>query len=127
MTVGHIPREISRHCYFFSKGEGGEINGNVFSTSYRPSPIPSGGLEIPLVLRFQSPKYVTHCKIKTLVQTLYDYRYTGTKADSSNEEPEEEICFSVQEGNMNEKSTKKLGGISSSEDEDFPISTKKRK
>ena len=109
------------------KEEGGEINGNVFCTTYRLSPIQSGGLEIPLVLRFQSPKYVTHCKTKKFVQTLYDYRYTGTKADSSDEEPEEEICFSVKEGNMNEKSTKKMGDISSSEDEDFPTSTKKQK
>ena len=45
--------------------------------------------------------------MKKFVQTLYDYRYTGTKADSSDEEPEMEICFSVEEGNMNEKSTKK--------------------
>ena len=60
VTVGHILREISRHCYFFLKEEGGEINGNVFSTTHQPSPIPYGGLEIPLVLRFQSPKYVTN-------------------------------------------------------------------
>ena len=33
VTVGHIPREISRHCYFFLKEEGGDINGNVFSTT----------------------------------------------------------------------------------------------
>ena len=45
--------------------------------------------------------------MKKFVQTLYDYRYTDTKADSSDEEPEMEICFSVEEGNMNEKSTKK--------------------
>ena len=127
MTVGHIPREISWHCYFFLKEERGEINGNAFSTIYRPLSIPSGGLEIPLVLRFQTSKYVTHCKMEKFVQTLYDYRYTGTKANSSDEEPEEEICFSVEEGNMNEKSTEKIGDISSSEDEDFPTSTKKRK
>ena len=33
--------------------------------------------------------------------------YNGTKADSSDEEPEEEICFSVEEGNMTKTSTKK--------------------
>ena len=105
VSVGHISREISHHCYSFFTEEGGEINGNVFSTSYRPSPIPSGGFEIPLVFRFQSRKYVTHCKIKKFVKTLYKHRYNSTKADSSDEEPEEEICFSVEEGNMNEKST----------------------
>ena len=40
------------------------------------------------------------------MQTVYDFSFTGTKADSSDEEPEEEICFSVEEGNMNKKSTK---------------------
>ena len=107
MIVGHIPRESSRHCYFFLKEEGGEINGNVFRTTYRPLPIPSGGLEIPLVLGFQSTKYVTQFKNKKFVQTLYDYRYTGTKFDSSDEEPEEEIYFSVEEENMNENTKKK--------------------
>ena len=70
VTVGHIIREISRHCYFYLKEKGGEINGNVFSTTYRPLPIPSGGLEIPLVLRFTSQKYVTRCKMKQFLQTL---------------------------------------------------------
>ena len=65
--------------------------------------------------------------MKKFVQTPYDYRYTGTKADFGGEEPEEEIYFSVEEGNMNEKSAKKIGEISSSEDEDFPTSTKKQK
>ena len=65
--------------------------------------------------------------MKKFVQTLYDYRYTGTKADSSDEEPEGEICFPVEEGNMNEKSTKKKGDISASEDKDSPTSTKKQK
>ena len=79
----------------------------MFSTNYRPSQIPLGAVEITLVLWFQSPKYVTHCKMKKFVQTLYNYRYTITKANSHNEEPEEEIWFSVEEGNMNKKSTKK--------------------
>ena len=76
VTVSHISREISRHCYFFLEEEGGGNNGNLFSATYRTSPVPSGGLEIPLVLWFQSPKYVTYCKMKRVVQTLYDYRYT---------------------------------------------------
>ena len=79
----------------------------MFSTTYRPSPIPSDGLEIPLVLLFQSPKYVTHCKMKKFVQTLYDYTYTGTKANSSDEEPEEEISFSVEEENITRSQRKR--------------------
>ena len=65
--------------------------------------------------------------MKKFAQALYDNRYTGTKVDSNDEEPKEEICFSVEEGNMNEKSTKKIGDISSSEDEDFPTFMKKQK
>ena len=44
--------------------------------------------------------------MKMFLQTLSDYRYTCAKADSSDEEPEEKICFSVEEGNMNEKQQK---------------------
>lgn len=92
VTVGHKTRQISRHCNFFSKEGGGEIN-DMFSTTYRPSSILSGDFEIPLVLQFQSPKYVTHCSMKKSIQILYDYRGTGTKPDSSDEEPEGEIFF----------------------------------
>ena len=42
-TVGLIPREISRHVFFFLKDENGRIEGTVHSTKYRPSPIPAGG------------------------------------------------------------------------------------
>ena len=42
-------------------------------------------------------------------------------------EPEEQICFSVEEGNMNEKSTKKISDVSSSEEEHFPMSKKRKK
>ena len=49
--------------------------------------------------------------MKKFVQTLYDYRYTATKAYSSDEEPEKEICFSVEEVNVNEISRKKTGDV----------------
>ena len=62
VTAGHIFRKISWHCYFFLRDEGREISGNVFCTTYQPSPIPSGGLGIPLVLKFQSPKNPKHCR-----------------------------------------------------------------
>ena len=73
VTIGHIPREISRHCFFFLKKEGGKNNGNVFSTTYRTSTILSG--DSP---GFASSRYVTHCKIKKFAQTIYDFRNTGT-------------------------------------------------
>ena len=51
LTVGHIPREISRHSYFFPK-EGGNITGHLICTNYKVSPIPASGLEVPLLLTF---------------------------------------------------------------------------
>ena len=54
-TVGHISREISRYVYFFIKQEGGRVYGKLKSLKYKPSPIPSGGLEVPLLLKFESP------------------------------------------------------------------------
>ena len=49
------------------------------------------------------------------------------RLDSNDEEPEEEICFSVEEGNMSEKSTTKIGDINLFEEKDFRTSTKKQK
>ena len=48
ITVGHIPREISRHVQFFIKIKGKRVNGYVKSLTFRPSSIPSGSLETPL-------------------------------------------------------------------------------
>ena len=45
----HIPREINRLCHYFVN-YGGAIEAKVRETKYRPSPIPSGGLEIPILL-----------------------------------------------------------------------------
>ena len=47
--VGHIPREISRFCHYFIN-YGGKLEARVTGVKYRPSPIPSGGLEIPILL-----------------------------------------------------------------------------
>ena len=43
LTVGQIPREISRHCYLFLK-KGGNITGHLICTNCKLSPIPVGGL-----------------------------------------------------------------------------------
>ena len=47
--VGHIPREISRFCHYFLN-YGGKLEVRVTNARYRPSPIPTGGLEIPILL-----------------------------------------------------------------------------
>jgi len=93
-TVGHIPREISRHVYFFLKEEGGKVDGHVFSTQYRPSPIPAGGLEIPLLLNFRSPRYVTHQKMKEFLDKLYSWDFEGSESkEDDDEEKDDEILY----------------------------------
>ena len=51
-TAGQIPREISRHVYYFIKTEVGSANETVISTKLRPSPIPAGGQKFHFCLNF---------------------------------------------------------------------------
>ena len=106
-TVGHIPREISRHVYYFLKEIGRKVDGHVFFTQYRPSPIPAGGLEIPLLLNFKSPRYITHQKMKDFLSKLYSWDFEG-RADTEDEDDEEnddEINFVIEEGNDEDESS----------------------
>ena len=62
---GYIPREISRFCHYFIN-YGGQLEARVTCTKYRPSPIPSGGLEIPILLivkEIRRRKYLKEWKI----------------------------------------------------------------
>ena len=52
VVVGHIPQEISRFVFYFLE-RGGKVEGEVLQAKYYPSPIPKGGLEIPLVVTFK--------------------------------------------------------------------------
>ena len=45
--VGHLPREISRFCKFFIE-YGDNIKATVCDIKFRRSPLPQGGLEIPI-------------------------------------------------------------------------------
>ena len=49
-VVGHLSREISQFCKFFCD-YGGELSAVVKDPKYRRSPIPQGGLEIPISLK----------------------------------------------------------------------------
>ena len=49
-AIRQIPREILRFTKFFIN-YGGRIEAKFFSSLYNPSPISSGGLEIPLVVK----------------------------------------------------------------------------
>ena len=92
--MGHIPLEISRHAFFFLSAEGGLITGHVQSIDQRYSPIPKGGLEIPLKLKFSCPSEEVLSKMKTFVSTLYDYDFTGTEASvESDEEDNEKVTL----------------------------------
>ena len=84
MTVGHIPREISRHCFYFIK-EGGSISGHLLSTNYKVSPIPAGGLEVPLLLTFTVKEDRIFFLMNDFINNLYDYDYTGEKEDKKND------------------------------------------
>lgn len=70
------------------------------SIQYKPSPIPAGGLEIPLTLTFKSPRYVTHLKMKEFVSTLYSFEYdvkNGSNESELDKDVDEEINICIQE------------------------------
>ena len=118
-TVGHIPREISRHVYFFIKSEGGSVSGTVISTKYRTSPIPAGGLEIPLLLTFSCSKAISFEKMKTFVQTLYDYKFTGTVViEEENSDDEDEVIVINESDSQTVNNCTQLVCYSDSENED---------
>ena len=81
----HIPREISPHHYFFLK-EGGNITGHLICTNYKVSPIPAGGLEVPLLLNFSVKSERIFELMKSFVNDLYEYDYTGKQAKNNEEE-----------------------------------------
>ena len=60
--------------------EGDEIPGYLVSMNYKPSPIPAGGLEVPLLLTFSVKNEQIFEEMKEFVTTLYDYEYTGRKS-----------------------------------------------
>ena len=89
----HIPREISRHVYYFIKTEGAFVNGSVISTKYCPSPVPSGGLKIPLLLNFLCPKQKAFEKMKNFVDSFDDCDYSGVNDEQSSDEEEATIVI----------------------------------
>ena len=91
ITVGHIPREISQHVLFFIKTEEGKVIVHVKSLTYRPSPIPSGGLEISLQLAFTWDDKLILDLMNGFVKSLYDWNYTRlVQYDNDKDDDEEE-------------------------------------
>ena len=70
--VGHIPLEISCFCHYFIN-YGGKLEARVTCTKYRPSPIPSGGLEIPILLIAKKGDSMEEIfeKMKDLLRSYY--------------------------------------------------------
>ena len=89
-TIDQISRETSRHVYFFIKQEG-RVYQKLKSLKYKPSPIPSGGLEVPLLFKFEfQDKWITDT-MKEFEENLYFFDFAGDLA--VNDEDEEEIDF----------------------------------
>ena len=91
--VGNVPKEISRHILFFSKEENGKVDGFIYSMEYQTSPVPAGGLKIPLKLTFIIPNFITHQKMKDFMTNLYSYDYE-TKSET-NEDDDTEVHFMI--------------------------------
>ena len=70
--VGHLPREISRFCHYFLS-YGGSLEARVRDIKPRRSPIPRGGLEIPIILivKKESADNKVFAKMKELVEEFY--------------------------------------------------------
>ena len=61
VTVGHIP-----FCFYFLH-EGGSVSGTVASIAPNISPIPEGGLEIPILMHFSHGNMIILKKMKSFV------------------------------------------------------------
>ena len=90
ITIGHIPCEISRQVHFFIKTESGKVIGHVKSLTYRPSPKPSGGLEISVQLTFTCDDKLTLDLMSGFVKSLYDWHYTGLVQNNNDEDDDVE-------------------------------------
>ena len=71
-VVGHVPREISRFVWFFIT-HGGKIEAHVLSVKPKSSPIPSGGLEIILRVKFSIDE--KHANILKHLRQLIEENY----------------------------------------------------
>ena len=65
--------------------EDGNITGHLISTTCKVSPIPAGGLEVPLLLTFSVKSGRITQLMKRFVNDLYDYNYTGEQAENNEE------------------------------------------
>ena len=83
VTIGHIPREISRYVWWFIQ-HGGMVDGHVADLNKRQSPIPSGGTEIKLKLYFRHTSIGLVEKLRSLIRR---YNYDLEATDMMEEAP----------------------------------------
>ena len=84
-TVGRSPRKISYYVYLF-KQKGGVVNSLSKSLNYKPSLIPCGGLEVPLMLTFSCSDEWILKTLKDFVETFYTYDFTRLVANINSDE-----------------------------------------
>ena len=53
------------------------------SLNYKPSPIPSGGLKVHLLLTFLCPEEWVRNNMKKFINDFYTYDFTGISSDES--------------------------------------------
>ena len=97
-----MPREVSRHTYFYIKVEGGRIDGSVLSTRYSPLSIPRGELETPLMMTFRNPRYITHQKMKDFMTKLYCYDHKPVTENVESDSDSDEFHIEIKENVVEE-------------------------
>ena len=84
-------------------------------------PIPAGGLEILLMLSFESSRYLTHQKTKNILVPLYSWDFETKNDDPTEVQNEETIEIIIEENEDREvvkpKKKRKSPQIHDSDDE----------
>ena len=80
----------------------GGSDDSVLSTRYRLSPIPSGGLEIPLMMTFRSPRYITHQKVMDFMMKLYCYDHKPVTENVESDSDSDEFHIEIKENAVEE-------------------------
>ena len=72
---------------FFVKEENGKVFGTLKLLKYKASPIPSGGLEVPLSLTFLCKEKRVVDTVEEFTQNFYTFEYIGNQSvDTSDSE-----------------------------------------
>ena len=108
VTIGHVPRELSRFIFYFIQ-EGGSVTGAVESTKPRISPIPEVGLEVPILMHFTHKNKTISWKMEILVRKqvekmrkTFDVK-TLAKENFSESSPEENPTCAEEDKEKEEK------------------------